>query len=666
MKFLTLLLVTFNAYANLLSDGHLRLSHCYHWLDQQSDQYLTHKYQYANDNEGSLTFYTTPGTSNGSVAGPGLYCAKTPVGSYSYGDRVVKINFVEDVVMWDSKRGGNHCGHGSYVIEQAECNNKSWDVKFYNGGGKGNTAWYVISNPNAIDSWSSNSDDLINDLEIAARNKPSFAEHAKKAIAAMRKERAELGLKTIYNQNSRISLLKVFNETPEKINEFPPIRIVERLIVQLDEVNDRAAANALISEKILNVLEDNTLSPSNIVSALSRETVKERFIDFIKKNHALLGKFKDLNLLTILASTKEQIFTSKYEDQILSSIFTDQNKTKLLAEISFIENEQLNDKLKNRFENELRIKTDDELDQSLLTTYTHLFNEYDKELIAELIMKVTQDQPLYIKYITGDYEEFYFSNDKKINQFICENLIPKDLNFQFSQLKIGHQFYSLQMVNYHNLCDKISEKERHINAAFEYKEKTKKAPLYSVSLYTDTNHLLFGNSAKEIKDQCIEQFDVLTNYGHNVRLYQHTEDLDQYQQFYIDGEIKREKYCEKVAEISIKEIDIQKNKSDLMNLNFGNIGKGKFKITGRFESSAGHFGFNFTVNGMEEVSSQCQDYLSRFSQTLDIKRTYVTVNNGEQEYLYNGSCEDLSKIIAPYIQFEKNKEITTQIGRAHV
>ena len=75
--------ITFGATKN---DPHVPISHCYHWIKEGSNKYLSFKYNYASEHENELTFYTTPASSNGSVAGPGLYCAKSPSGSYSYGD----------------------------------------------------------------------------------------------------------------------------------------------------------------------------------------------------------------------------------------------------------------------------------------------------------------------------------------------------------------------------------------------------------------------------------------------------------------------------------------------------------------------------------------------------------------------------------------------------
>ena len=86
------------AEANTRTDPAFPLSHCYHWLDSKAG-YLKFKYDYARANQNELTFFTTPASSNGSVAGLVFYCAKSPSESHTYGDRLIRIDFVEDVVV---------------------------------------------------------------------------------------------------------------------------------------------------------------------------------------------------------------------------------------------------------------------------------------------------------------------------------------------------------------------------------------------------------------------------------------------------------------------------------------------------------------------------------------------------------------------------------------
>ncbi|MEN0059597.1 MAG: hypothetical protein AAGB31_12230, partial [Bdellovibrio sp.] len=129
-------MTAFVASANMPDDPDMPIDHCYHWLNERTDKFLTFKYQYASKNGGEFSFYTTGG--NGAAAGPGIYCAKTPIGSYSYGDRVVRINFVDDIVISDGNK--KICGiNGRFYSNQADCDKKPVDINLFNS----NSDWYV-------------------------------------------------------------------------------------------------------------------------------------------------------------------------------------------------------------------------------------------------------------------------------------------------------------------------------------------------------------------------------------------------------------------------------------------------------------------------------------------------------------------------------------------
>ena len=88
-------------FLSLLFFGQIVVAHpeaktmvCYHWLTENvgtNKGRLTTKYKYAAENNGSV-FNKAGG--GGEAAGPGLYCAKNTIDSRSYGDRVIKIEFV--------------------------------------------------------------------------------------------------------------------------------------------------------------------------------------------------------------------------------------------------------------------------------------------------------------------------------------------------------------------------------------------------------------------------------------------------------------------------------------------------------------------------------------------------------------------------------------------
>lgn len=214
--------VVFQAFANRINDPDLPLQHCYHWLNERTAKYLTFKYQHASKNGGELTFYTTAATSNGSVAGPGLYCAKTPIGSYSYGDRVVRIDFVDDVVFSNSG-GSKTCGtNGRFYSNQDECDKKPVDVLLYDAG----SDWYVIKNPQAVKSWSANSDQLINDLTISKGEAPSAGTHFDMTIQAIRAEAQSMGPKTIFNTQARLGLEQILKD-PVQLAKIPTLSIID-------------------------------------------------------------------------------------------------------------------------------------------------------------------------------------------------------------------------------------------------------------------------------------------------------------------------------------------------------------------------------------------------------------------------------------------------------
>lgn len=226
--FIATAVMTVNSYANTARSPDLPLSHCYHWL-KSGVGYLDFKYNYAAKNGGELTFYTTAATSNGAVAGPGLYCAKSPSGSYNYGDRVIKIEFVRDVVINNEDTGKNVCGtDGNFYDNDSECQSKRWDVQLYNSS----SDWYVIQNPNAIARWTSVSNDLIQDLkDDASYGGSGYSNHAAQTIAKMQKDTTSktAGGGYYINSNARMSLAAMIKKNPALLNSIPTMSILGEL-----------------------------------------------------------------------------------------------------------------------------------------------------------------------------------------------------------------------------------------------------------------------------------------------------------------------------------------------------------------------------------------------------------------------------------------------------
>jgi hypothetical protein len=276
---LVMMAMSFTTTANIKTDNHLPINHCYHWIDEANDGYLSYKYKYAQQNNGEMTFYTNPASSNGAVAGPGLYCGKTPADSYGYGDRVVRVDFVDDIVMLDAGTNVQYCGHnGDYYKNSADCQKRPWDIKFYSGGGRGNYAWYVIRNPQSIISWSANSSQLIQDLNAA---KPfengSYSIHADNTITKMKRENELL----VVNNNARLSILKILKDS-EKLSQMPPLTVIvlvenfkgpelsgsDKSKIYLTQFSRGLEDTKLLFSDFMNVVKDNSYLVTAFKTAL--------------------------------------------------------------------------------------------------------------------------------------------------------------------------------------------------------------------------------------------------------------------------------------------------------------------------------------------------------------------------------------------------------------
>lgn len=252
--------------ANVTATPNMPLSHCYHWLDQRTKHYLDYKYSFAAHNNGEFSFYTDG--ANGAAAGAGIYCAKTPITSTEYGDRVIRIDFVPDVVETDV--GGQHfCGYdGNFYPNKADCDAKSEDMHLYRPG----IDWYVIRNPAAIKSWSANDNTLIADLENNKRGADvSIVAHLDLAIQAMKAEIAATGQKTYLNGNARLSLDKILKDK-SKMEKIPPFTLIT--MVQIDKsvgLSD-SAKKQLYNEQLKRAMKDSLLTYADFDNALTNNS----------------------------------------------------------------------------------------------------------------------------------------------------------------------------------------------------------------------------------------------------------------------------------------------------------------------------------------------------------------------------------------------------------
>ena len=275
-----ILATSINAFAATKNDPHLPISHCYHWLDQRNSGFLTYKYNYGDANNGDVAFVAGK---NGAIAGPGLYCAKSPSGSYSYGDRVIRLELVDDIVMYDSINNKKYCGHDGNFYPPSKCQQLPWDIKFYTGGGVGNYAWYVIKDPQAIARWSANSDQLISDLQASkALNGGAAGTHFDQTVSRINAERATMGEKIYVNQNARMSILQVLTK-PNLLRQMPALTVISKVAQVPDSDFSKRKKAQVYKEQFKRSLEDSFLSFDDFEGTLKiNKDILKSFISVIK------------------------------------------------------------------------------------------------------------------------------------------------------------------------------------------------------------------------------------------------------------------------------------------------------------------------------------------------------------------------------------------------
>jgi hypothetical protein len=270
--------------ANTKLAPHLAISHCYHWLDEKNANrgYLAFKYDYAAKNEGELSFYTTPASSKGAVAGAGIYCAKSPSDSYAYGDRMIRIELTEDVVMLDEKAAKQYCGYDASLTTDSKCQAKAWDIKFYSGGVTGDFAWYVIRNPSVIKMWSATSDQVIADLlESKPLNDNTYKVQADKTINAINEEIEKYPLitKVYYNNKARVSLIDLFKKDPSQLSRFPSLMVISTFLSYIKNKGvDGEKLLPEIENQIARTLKDQFIAPEDLVEFLKTNVASQDII----------------------------------------------------------------------------------------------------------------------------------------------------------------------------------------------------------------------------------------------------------------------------------------------------------------------------------------------------------------------------------------------------
>lgn len=179
LSFIFILILGVNqAHAGIWSDNPRNITHCYHYLKEswENAKFLKEKYQRAANTKGE--FYNVAGK-NGATYGPGLYCAKTPISTSFYGDRVIRLDLTDDVVIEDTfdkpkgkvkndkTEGKKYCrtGQQSFTSDEA-CQAKPIQVRYV----EGKNDWYAITDLKAIKRWSANSFKLSQDLSENLKN----------------------------------------------------------------------------------------------------------------------------------------------------------------------------------------------------------------------------------------------------------------------------------------------------------------------------------------------------------------------------------------------------------------------------------------------------------------------------------------------------------------
>jgi hypothetical protein len=292
------------------NDPHLPISHCYHWLDQKNQNFLTYKYRYGDNNNGDVAFVA--GT-NGAIAGPGLYCAKSPSGSYSYGDRVIRLELVDDIVMLDATTGKKYCGHNGSFYSQSECNKKPWDIKFYTGGGRGRSAWYVIKDPQAIARWSANSDQLITDLTTSKTINPGGAStHFDLTIKKINRERQSNGGQKIYiNQNARMSILKILTK-PNLLRQIPALTVISKIANVPDSDYSKSKKIKVYQTQFKRAIADSYLSFDDFNGVLKiNKTIMKTFVNLVSNLNTT--ELKNANLPVVMLALEKYSTLSKPE-----------------------------------------------------------------------------------------------------------------------------------------------------------------------------------------------------------------------------------------------------------------------------------------------------------------------------------------------------------------
>lgn len=310
------LLFSLHSTANLPQAPKMPIKHCYHWLNERTNGFLTYKYNHAVKTGGEFSFFTTGG--NGAVAGAGIYCAKTLLGSYGYGDRVVKLELVDDVVLSDGST--KLCGtNGDFYRTKAECESQPVDIELFNHSAE----WYVIKRPEAIRAWTANDDSIVQDLnQIKAYGTPGSNAHFDATLALINLETTHMRKVTFQNPNSRLDILDILSD-PKKISAIPLPTLIEIIALAPNTKLSEAQKRTHLQSFLLKMYQDPALTFSYLQNIVSRSEIIRsqisRFLDGLKTTD--LTKY---NVGLILASIDRLKYnvTDNMASALWSSLWT--------------------------------------------------------------------------------------------------------------------------------------------------------------------------------------------------------------------------------------------------------------------------------------------------------------------------------------------------------
>jgi hypothetical protein len=645
-------------------------------LDERSDHYLSFKYTYAKTNGNDLTFYSESSTSNGRAAGPGLYCGKSPSDSYSYGDRLIRVDLVQDVVMLDSKTNIKYCGFdGETSKTSGVCAKKNWDIKFYRGGSHGEYAWYVIQNPMAVERWSANSDQLVSDLkENILLNDTDFKTHAEKTIKAIERERLIMGEQKFYNERARYSIVDIILKTPDKIDSMPPINIISQLSSSNTDKLSEAEKDEIYKRQMLRAMGSNETAFEDIHDLANINPGLEKIL-IESVNHGLKD-VKNFNSFIILA------MISKHPDEfkdvppeslnyLIGNVFKNQY---FLAELSK-SSLQLNGSLKTLALNEL----------NQLASVVPDFKNTMTTLAPTVIKKLSSGEE--VNLLKRKWESNLFSSDMlnfglKIadkSYFFKNHTLevkgqclaaialtdlekPGDahLLFRNSEIKLEGDSVDAQ-------CSSLS---KFIETLIHYKMLERNVPLFVVRGRVETTPFVFlARTIEDIDQQCRIFYPSVSNPSRVQEIFVSVNDSAELNEKISMSYWKTvDEVCNNVNKLAshtvpsrnLEELEIERDQWLAKKAASGQSGTG-YLIEGKFE----YYPFIFFGEYRDDIHAQCLKYFPSIPNTIKIKEFFWKIDSSisgkvNSSFSYWSSatavCNALEIKIKPHILSQKETE----------